>query len=125
MSVVSTMVWNRACYGGGEKPRQGDKHLAALLHFHGPAMNGGVLHAVQFCSHAQLRDAKAGYVYLGLEKAVSVIAKAEAVLRNEDDPGDFERELDAEYYAAASDAHLSAQFMEKFEREPHDFAPVQ
>jgi hypothetical protein len=125
MSAASSTVWNRACYGGGEKPRQGDKHLSAILHFHGPAMNGGVMHAIEFCSRTEIQGAIAGYSYLGLDQAVSVIGKAEQIMKDEDDPGAFERELNAEYYAVAADAQLSARFLEKFEQEPGDFAPVQ
>ena len=125
MSAVSTLVWNRACYGGGETPRRGDKHLAALLHFHGPAMNGGVMHAIEFCSRSQLRAAKAGYVYFGVERVVSLIERAELILKEEDDAGDFERELDSEYYDLASDSQLSARFEATYEQEPSEFAPVQ
>ena len=77
MSHVAAIVWNRACYGGGEAPRVGDRHLAALLRFHGAAMNGGVLHAVQFCKGKELVAAKHGYNYLGLQGVVSLIGKAE------------------------------------------------
>lgn len=38
------LVWNRACLGSEDSLKVGDVALAALLAFHGLAMNGGVLH---------------------------------------------------------------------------------
>lgn len=88
-------------------------------------MNGGVMHAIEFCSPSQLRAAKAGCVYFGLEGVISLIEKAEAVLKEEEDPGDFERSLGSEYHDLASDSQLSARFEAKHEQAPSDFAPVQ
>lgn len=125
MSAISSMVWNRACYGGGEVPRQGDKRLAALLHFHGAAMNGGVLHATQFCSKSELREARLGYEYFRLHEAVALIAKAESLLKEPEPPGDFEQALDSEYYRVVADSKLSARFEAQYAAKPDDFAPVQ
>ena len=125
MTATANIVWNRACYGGGEVPRLGDKHLSALLHFHGAAMNGGVMHAIEYCSPQELMVAKAGYVYLGAAEVIPLLARAEAVLQNKEDSGSFEREVDSEYGNLAKDSRLSALFQAKYEQEPGDFAPVQ
>lgn len=118
------MVWNRACHGGGEAPRQGDKHLAALLYFHGAAMNGGVLHASRCCSEAELREARLGYEYFQLHEAVAVIDKAELLLKGKEASADFERTLDSEYYRVAADSSLWARFEARYATKPDDFAPV-
>jgi hypothetical protein len=125
MGTIATIVWNRACYGGGEQPRAGDAHLAALLHFHGAAMNGGVLHAIQFCSKKELNQARQGYAYLGLAEVSALISKAVNVLATEDSPGDFERDLDSEYSRTAGDSILTDRFQDRYEGSPEDFAPVQ
>ena len=78
-------IWNRACYGGGVSPRVGDKALAALLLFHGPAMNGGVLHAVECLSKEQLTEAKDGYTFYGFEVIADLISHAQdAIEKNLD-----------------------------------------
>lgn len=47
----SDRIWNRAALeNGGREPRAGDRSLAALLAFHGLAMNGGVSHATHVVS---------------------------------------------------------------------------
>lgn len=125
MSATSPVVWNRAYYGGGEAPRQGDKRLAALLHFHGAAMNGGVLHATQFCSKSELREARLGYSYFQLHEAVALLDKAELLLKGQESLGDFEQALDSECHRVAGDSKLSARFEAQYAAKPDDFAPVQ
>lgn len=88
-------------------------------------MNGGVLHATQFCSKSELREAKLGYEYFGLHEALVLIARAEVILKGQDSPGDFERELDSAYYHVVADSRLSAQFEAQYAARPNDFSPVQ
>jgi hypothetical protein len=125
MTDTPTIVWNRACNGGGEEPRQGDKYLAALLHFHGAAMNGGVFHATEFCSEREMQAAKLGFEYFGLAEAVAVIWRAESLLKAAESVGEYERELDADYYRVCADKVLFTRFKERYLERPNDYAPVQ
>lgn len=125
MLSIPDIIWNRACYGGGDSPRAGDKHLAALLHYHGAAMNSGVFHATEFCSASELRDAKGGYRYFGLVEVANLIQKSQAVLRANESPGDYEREFDATYFRLAGGSILCARFAEKYEQDPDEYSPVQ
>lgn len=125
MSDTAAIVWNRACYGGGEEPRRGDKHLAALLHFHGAAMNGGVFHAAEYCSRRELQAAKLGFEYFGLGQAAAVVRRAESLLEAAEPVGDVEREFDAEYYRVCADKILFARFRALYLQHPNDYAPVQ
>ncbi len=125
MSPIEAIVWNRACYGGGEQPREGDTSLAALLHFHGAAMNGGVFHAAEFCTKPQLLAAQNGFKYFGLQEVAALLAEASLMLAKKLAVGDYEREFAARYYSAAGDSKLSARFAEKYASDPQAFAPVQ
>lgn len=124
MPLIANIVWNRAASGGGEQPRPGDKHLAALLRYHGVAMNGGVLHATECCLGSTLRNAKLGYQYFGLQGVVALVTRSEALLKLSELPDDVERELNAEYARIAADHKVSKQFEEVFALRPDEFAPV-
>lgn len=125
MLSITDIIWNRACYGGGESPRTGDRHLAALLHYHGAAMNSGVFHATEFCSVAELRGAKEGYRYFGLKEVVAIIQKSEDLLKSKESLGDHEPELDAAYFRVAGDSILSDRFLAKYAQNPAEYSPVQ
>ena len=66
-------IWNRACLeSGGPSPAAGDQALASLLLAHGLAMNGGVVHALECLSQAELAAAVAGFDYFDLAEASRV-----------------------------------------------------
>jgi hypothetical protein len=88
-------------------------------------MNGGVMHAIEFCTPSELQASKAGFMYLGTPEVVPLIERAETILQDADDPGEFERTLASEYEQVAKDSKLSALFKAKYEQAPRDFAPVQ
>lgn len=88
-------------------------------------MNGGVLHAVQYCSKKELNQAKLGYDYFGLSEVSALISKAVNVLATENSPGDFERDIDCEYNRMASDSILTERFQDRYQVSPEEFAPVQ
>jgi hypothetical protein len=125
MLSITDIIWNRACYGGGDSPRAGDKHLAALLHYHGAAMNSGVFHATEFCSASEIRDAKDGYRYFGLGEVATLIQKSEALLKAKESPADYEREFDAAYFRLAGGSILFARFLEGYEQSPEEYSSVQ
>ena len=126
-------VWNRAC-GQGECniPRPGDSALAALITFHSLAMNGGVLHALETCSEAQINAAAGGYRFFGLDGAASMVEAALVELRGIQSVGDGLRELERlevdldERYAThvPDDRALTVAFERIFELQRTDFQPV-
>jgi hypothetical protein len=124
MPSIADLIWNRACYGGGADPREGDVALAALLLVHGRVMNGGVLHGVE-CSESQLRAAKAGYCYFGFTGVAELLARAEQLVRSDVELGEHERQLDQEYAKhIPSDSTLVKRFEEHYVRNPLAFLPV-
>jgi hypothetical protein len=122
---ASDIVWNRACEGGGEEPRSGDAALASLLLFHGAAMNGGFLHAVDCLTPAERERAKAGYVYFGLDPVAELISNGEAVPADAVKTGEVEAALDAQYWAVVpSDSVLVQRFQEHYSERPNEYSPV-
>lgn len=118
-------VWNRACYGGGAAPGPGDRALAALLAFHGPAMNGGVLHACEFLDAQKLEAAEAGYRFFGFDEIADIILRAQRILKTEDDLEENDERLNIEYASFVPlDAHLANRFEAYFLENPDDFAPL-
>jgi hypothetical protein len=89
----ATTIWNRALTDyRGPSPAAGDDALAAMLHAHGLVMNGGVLHAVEVMSEAQLAAAKSGYRFLGLDPVADLLARAKRLLdKGTAEPAELER----------------------------------
>ena len=126
-------VWNRAC-GQGEcnSPRVGDAALTALITFHSLAMNGGVLHAIETCSEAQITAAASGYRFFGQAEAASTVEAALAELRGIQSRGsdlteleDLESVLDARYAThVPDDQALVVAFERVFELRRTDFQSV-
>lgn len=118
-------IWNRACEGGGESPRCGDVALAALLLFHGLAMNGGILHAVECLSAEQLVAAEAGYRYFGHGKVGDVIAAAEQAIHLGKDLEHLEGEFDQRYWALVPDDDVLVKSFEQHQfGNPLDYSPL-
>jgi len=126
-------VWNRACgQGDCDNPGVGDSALAALLAFHGVAMNGGVLHALEACSGVDIGAATAGYRFFGLAEVANVIEAALAELQEIQARGDDPEEIDRlepaleDRYAThvPADQTLVDAFERVFERRRDDFQPI-
>ena len=118
-------IWNRACQGGGDSPRPGDTALAALLLFHGPTMNGGVLHAVECLNTEQLAAAKAGYKYFGFFSIPELIANAERAINEGQDLESIEATLDKQYWAVIpDDGVLTTSFEYHQSQHPSEYSPV-
>lgn len=119
------MTWNRAC---GEDPLRslpGDRALVDLLRAHGLAMNGGVLHAVEYLAAEELRDAEAGYRFYGFDEVASLLARARRLFEVGDELERHELELDRRYAALIpSDNALIEQFEDRLASRPSDFAPL-
>jgi hypothetical protein len=122
--TVADEVWNRACDGGGDSPRAGDQALAALLLFHGPAMNGGVLHAIECLSSDQLSSALAGYRYFGFESVAVLISEAENTIQPDLDIDTIEAVFDQQYLEKIPDDGKLANRFESHQREnPNEYSP--
>jgi hypothetical protein len=119
----ANMIWNRAC---GDEPLRflpGDRALADLLRAHGLAMNGGVLHAVECLTAAELTDAEAGYRFYGLAEVAALLSRARELFVVGDDLEDYEQQLDLQYEALIpSDSSLVECFEKRLQTSPTDFA---
>jgi hypothetical protein len=113
-------IWNRAAMAaGGPNSREGDSALAALLLFHGMAMNDGIDHAMHVLSSDEYASALKGFRYFGLEQAAAVLEKAAGATQLQLE------QLNAEYGAVVpSDSTLVRAFQLKLLSSPQAFAPV-
>jgi hypothetical protein len=119
------LVWNRACLADGATELPGDRALEAMVTFHGVAMNGGVLHALQHFSSDELEDARSGYRFFDLERAAALLDEWKLILKTSTDLSLWEAELDRRYYAIVpDDSVLFAHFESIFRRSPSEFAPI-
>jgi hypothetical protein len=88
-------------------------------------MNGGVLHAVNCLTAAELADAQAGYRFYGLDAGASLLSRARTILEAGEDLGDHETALDGEYSdLIPSDSSLVERFEEHLKSSPSNFAPL-
>ena len=122
---IRDLVWNRACFSDEGSFRPGDQALAALLAFHGPAMNGGVLHAAECLTEAQVRAAADGYVYFGFSLVASLVREARSVIDDGRDLSEHERQFNERYWGAIpNDGTLVRAFEADFVARPEHYAPV-
>jgi hypothetical protein len=113
-------IWNRAAaHLGGSNPAQGDRHLAALLRVHGLIMNGGVQHAAETISPADISAAAEGFLFFGFEDVAML-------LREVVESNDLDAELADKAYTEviSSEQVLSERFREVLSSRPHAFAPL-
>ena len=125
-------VWNRAC-GQAEcsSPGVGDSALTALIAFHSLAMNGGMLHALEYRSEVEVISAVEGYRFFGLDQAGDMIESALSERREIQSRGDDPEEvehlesiLDVRYDVhVPDDQTLMVAFERTFERRRADFQP--
>ena len=115
-------VWNRAALeSGGASPREGDRALAALLLAHGMIMNGGVVHALESLSSAEVEAAIAGYRFYSLLDVARLLAAAAEDLDG-DEAADH---ADAKYAEAVRDDDaLFERFRAVFTELPDLFSPA-
>lgn len=69
------VIWHRALDVQPASGMPGDVAIWAVLLFHGTAMNGGVLHAVESNDEAEVTAAMDGYRWLGLTDVADLIAE--------------------------------------------------
>jgi hypothetical protein len=119
------LIWNRACEGNAATLLPGDRALEAMLAFHGVAMNGGVLHALEQFGSDELEAAESGYRFFGLEGVADLLNEAKSISKTGDDLDLWEVELDRRYSAIIpNDSTLVAHFEMIFRRSPSEFAPI-
>jgi hypothetical protein len=127
---AADLIWNRAVLErGGASPGVGDHALADVLAFHGLAMSGGVLDAVEWTSAADLARTGAAFRWFGLEAIdnllPSVRREIEAgVLKELDRAEALELGADRDYQAILpSDESLATVFRRRLEDDPSAFCP--
>ena len=119
------MIWNRACGADPLRSLPGDRALADLLRAHSLAMNGGVLHAVECLTPAQLSDAEAGYRFYGFVEAASLLSRARKLFESGADLEHHEQQLDRQYADLIPSDDLLVECFEKWlKTNPSDFATL-
>lgn len=118
-------IWNRACFCSGPTQYAGDRALADLLTAHGLTMNGGVLHAVECLTGAQLAAATAAYRFFGLDLVAELLLDARRVFEMNVGLEDAESKLDSRYAELIpDDSLLEERFENHLRAMPSDFAPL-
>ena len=120
------LIWNRACVGEAVEPRSGDVALAALLLFHGPAMNGGVLHAIECIGPARLAEACDGFRYFGFSSVASDLEDASSALARNADLDALEKQFDERYWRhVPEDGVLVKAFEADYAAYSENYAPLE
>jgi hypothetical protein len=111
-------IWNRASLGTSDlSTAVGDQALASLLRAHNLVMNGGVLHALECLSQAEIDAAKDGFNYFGLLEAADLLDKSV------EDSEETEKRLNQQYRAAVpSDQTIVQAFRVKLLATPEVFS---
>ncbi len=123
--TTADMIWNRACVGDRLRVLPGDRALVDMLRAHGLVRNGGVLHAVECFTEAELADAESGYRFFGLNDVAGLLSHAKVLFRAGDDLETHEFQLDQQYGGLIpSDCSLAHRFETRLRSHPEDFAPI-
>ena len=102
----------------------GDIALATLLVFHGPAMNGGVLHAVECLSAEKLAAACAGFRYFGIPLVAALLEEAHRAIADNRDLEGLEQDYNERYWRDATAVALQRAFERDYAARPEHYAPV-
>jgi hypothetical protein len=120
------LIWNRACFGKTNKPRPGDVALTALLAYHGPAMNGGVLHAIEVLGNEKITEACDGFRYFGFSSIASDLEDASRALATDEDLNALEEESNERYWQhVPKDDVLVKAFEADYAARPENYAPLE
>jgi hypothetical protein len=127
-------VWNRAAHAWDPNTRAGflagDIALAGLLAFHGVAMNGGVLHALEMADDQMLQEALDGYRFFSFGDVAAMLGDAYLPSKGVEnmllpDAEALERELDGAYSERIpNDQTLADAFESHFAAHQDHYAPV-
>jgi hypothetical protein len=135
MSARADAIWNRAVDldSPDDARRPGDAALVTVLTFHGLAVNGGLLNAVELHAHDEIYPNDAvveAYRFLGLEDAAAAIDNVvleqhdlvTAGDADDDDVADAEERIDATY--TLDDEDIEAALEVAIANDPDAFAPL-
>jgi hypothetical protein len=119
-------VWNRACSGKADGPTlRGDRALAALLLFHGLAMNNGLLHPFECLQPRELAAAKSGYRLFGFDDVAELISDIGLALTLPKMSDSQEASFGHRYSKSVpDDSALANRFEDYFKMHKSDFAPL-
>ena len=116
-------VWNRAALeAGGSNPCAGDSALAALLLVHGMVMNGGVEHAIETLSSAEMSVGIAGYRYFSFHDVARMLEDAAGEGLDDEDDAEAADHRYAEIIP--EDRVVLERFRAVFAVSPSAFGPV-
>jgi hypothetical protein len=126
---AADLIWNRAALEhGGTSPGAGDRALAAVLAFHGLAMSGGVLDAIERTSAADVARIGSAFRWFGLAAVDNLLASVRrdipaGALDELDRAEALELTADADYQAILpSDEALQMVFRRRLDADPSAFA---
>jgi hypothetical protein len=123
--TIADLIWNRACLGAQSFLLPGDRALAAMLVFHGAAMNGGVLDALECMAPEDVLAAELGYRYFGLDEIADLLNEAKSIFKVDGDMDASEAEFNRRYSLfVPDDSALIQRFELILQRTPSDFAPL-
>jgi hypothetical protein len=110
---------------GGGPALRGDRALAALLLFHGLAMNGGLLHPFECLQPRELAAARSGYRFFGFRDVAELISDIGLALTLPR-MADFQEASFGHRYSKSvpDDSALANRFEEYFKTYKSDFAPL-
>ncbi len=130
-AITAQLIWNRACdWGAGPLAvPPGDQALENMLLFHGVAMNGGLLHAIDHFGSEELDGMldpiKSGYRYFGLGAVADLLDDVAAQGHSRDDRQAWDYDLNRRYAGIIpDDSALFARFETVLAQRPSDFAAV-
>ena len=128
---AADLIWNRAALeNGGMYPNAGDRALADVLAFHGLAMSGGVLDAVERTPAADQGRIGAAFRWFGLESVDRLVASVRrdieaSALDDTNQAETLEQAADRDYHAIVpSDDVLATAFRGRLSDDPSAFAPA-
>jgi hypothetical protein len=89
-------------------------------------MNGGVLHAAETCSSANIDDALAGYAFFGFDAVRPIFDSARQAIGASSDLDELESTLNHKYtQQISSDSVISDAFVAALAQNPASFSPLQ
>jgi hypothetical protein len=96
------------------------------LLFHGPAMNGGVLHAIECIGPERLAEACDGFTYFGFSSIASDLKDASRALATDEDLDALEEQFDQRYWGyVPEDGVLLKAFEADYAAHPENYAPLE
>jgi hypothetical protein len=110
---------------GGDTPQAGDLALSSMIQAHSLIMNGGVHHAIDVLSPAELEAAVQGFAYFDLGDAGRLLSGIPTDPRLSEWTDETEPIANDTYnYLVPDDECLERHFRAMIQTKPNDFAPI-